>query len=91
MVTVKGSVMQIHHGAISRQTGTPSAYRSLLFPADKAFPSVKNNPIKVNSAYRNKSDESIQAVWYGLVFHPLYPLVVNPDGAAQLRTDCLSS
>lgn len=79
--TVKGSAARIHHGAISSQRRTPSAYRSILFPADKAFPNVKNKPIKANSAYRNKSDESIQAHWYCLVFYPRYPSVLNPDQA----------
>lgn len=80
-VTVKGSATHIHHGAISSQTRTPSTYRSILFPADEAFPDVKNKPIKANSVHRNKLVESIQAVWYCLVFYPLYPLVVNPDKA----------
>lgn len=60
---------------------TPSTYRSVLLPADKALPTVKNKPIKANSACRNKSDESIQADWYCLVFHPLYPSALKLDEA----------
>ncbi|TRZ18577.1 hypothetical protein HGM15179_008489 [Zosterops borbonicus] len=50
---------------------------------DEAFFTAENKPIKANSAYPNKSDESIQEDQYCLVFHPLYPSVLKLDKACS--------
>lgn len=92
MVMVKDSATHLHLAAISSQMRTPSMYQSVLLPADKAFPTAENKPIKANAACCNKSDESVQADWYCLVNHPLYPSVLKLDEHAvedQLpHTDC---